>query len=323
MRISRWTAVLAAPVVAAAVVVSAHANMFPEAIHVVHVQPWGGSDLTCGEPPPALTCSDLSTLTDATGMMVFDLLIYSTVDHYTPDSHLRLDGVEMTLTWPEAWKLRDWTRCSMATGVLRATPDTSGATLRLQWSTSPEFLTELLPIARIQLLAPTPGNLDAQGEGTVSTDRVQEPFQIYLGGRARVGVECGDCAGSCYGTSDCAPLVSVDRLTMHVPPQRSAEADFRIEIFSGVGPGGCTAPLEVASTLDWIGFGIEALGWPNWRVRVRADAASVAAGSYETWIRCHTICTSCVALTVIVDADPPAAEEASWGAVKARYRIDR
>jgi hypothetical protein len=319
----RWTAVLSALAVAATVGGGARANVLPTAVQVIHVQPWGGDDLTCEDPPPALACSDLSTLTDATGMLVFDLLIYPTVDHYTPDSHLRLYGVELTLTWPEAWELRDWTRCSGAIGLLRATSDTSGATLSLHWSTPPEFLTELLPIARIQLWAPTPGNLDAQGEGTVSTDPTEEPFPIFLAARARAGVECGDCAGSCYSYGACSPSVSVDRLTMRVSSGTTADADFDVEIYSGAGPGGCPMPLDVSSTLDWIGFGIEELAWPDWRVRVHADASAVDPGSYETWVRCHTTCTSCVALTVIVDSNPPAVEKTSWGGVKARFRSDR
>lgn len=316
----RWTVVLAVPVVVAVVVVSAHANMLPVATQGIHVQPWGGSDLTCDEPRPALSCSELTTLTDASGMLVFDLLIYPAILVHVPGSDLLLHGVEQTLTWPAAWELVDWVRCSQATGVLQATADTSGATLRLSWSRPPGFTTELLPIARLQLSAPTPGNLDAEGWGTVSMSPAEEPIGIYLGGNARVVAGCGDCAGSCYGDPECDPRVSVDRLTMHVPFQSTAVADFGVKIS---GSHGCVAPLEVASTLDWIDFGIEELNWPDWRVRIRADAASAAAGSYETWIRCHTICTSCVALTVIVDPEPPAVEETSWGAVKARYRIVR
>lgn len=317
---SRWIAVLAVPAFAAAVAVSAQANMLPVATHVIHVQPWGGDDLSCEEPPLALTCSDLMTLTDATGALVFDLMIYPAILEHVPPSDLFLHGVELALTWPEAWELVDWVRCSGATGVVQATTDTSGATLRLSWSRPPGFVTELLPIARLQLSAPTPGNLDAEGWGTVSTNPGEEPFQIYLGGQARVVAGCGDCVGSCHGDPDCDPRVSVNRLTMHVPFQSTAVVDFGVKIS---GSHGCVAPLEVASTLDWIDFGIEELNWPDWKVRVRADAASVAAGSYETWIRCRTICTSCVALTVIVDADPPAAEETSWGGVKARYRTGR
>lgn len=303
---------------------AAGANMLPEAVLVIHVQPGAGGPLTCGNPPPVLACSELTTLTDATGTLVFDLLIYPTLEHYHPGSRLWLQDVELTLTWPETWELERWTRCSGATGILRDAADTAGATLELHWSLPPEFSNELLPIARLEMSAPIAGDLEAQGYATMSLDDIQEPFGAYLGTRARAGVECGDCAASCSGHSACWPRLFAPALTLHVPFRSTAETSFDVEIASGAGPSGCAAsPLEVASTLEWLHFGIEELEWPNWRVRIQADAASVPAGSYETWVRCHTVCASCLALTVIVDEDPRPAEQTSWGAMKALFGDDR
>jgi hypothetical protein len=284
------------------------ANPVPNHVAYTHIHPGTGDFCSA---LPVTTCEEIVQVTDATGVLSFDVILrwWDALEWlYWPET-----DAMFTIQWPAEWQFVDASACG--SGAVSVVHEGNRATFSIEHLESAPMSGELVGLCRLVL--------DVTSEGSISGPDWYTPEGTYLNG-GRIST-CGDCVYAiCDGLSPVHPALPSPVLELAADSSGTASGQFHV---SSDGPED-SGDIEYtfSTTAPWITLEADLLGdpggWPEYDVTVTADAQTLGPGVHETWIEVRSAtCYECQRIVFTVpETDPPAADEETWGSLKARFR---
>lgn len=294
------------------------ANPLPPSLLLLHVQP---EDPYRCAPPDVYDCRDLVQVTDASGDLEF--IVFLQRGDPDPTQIARLD---FTLAWGSGWAPTDLESCTDAEYTYELFGNE--ISLHFEWPDCPTF-PPFQPICKLVVAVPENGCLEVTGNPTVDWGCAPHVWSEYpMVGKAQAGIDCDyACFFDCNGGEPCEPHLTPPGLHLEVPQGHLAQELLQSVISHYHSPCG----LAVDATEPWIALEVVQTSPSHHDIYVTIDAAGLAVGGYDAWIRATSQARDCcpVHLTVIADPQslpedetPPADEmtRTTWGGVKGLYR---
>lgn len=304
----------------------ATANVLPESAILIHVQ--DVSEQAC---VTAIThCDQIIRTTTEQGLLEFLLFFYPVAYEA---QHYGILEMTTSLTIPGAWQIVGWAPCTGGLGDLSY--DGSSYPLHLSWPDCPTIAGQLLLVARVLVDVRGPGRMDFEDPYNNEVRlRCEAPFtSIALGVDAEAGMDCEFTRHECARGEYCTPVFSQVELQLEAPAGGSDEGELPFTAMPAV--PGFPCGLSASSGAAWASAAI-VQDWPEWAYRlvVTADAASLEAGSYETWIqvvgtsyggveiaaRCIQVLFEVRQGASVLAPGIPVVERRSWGWIKESRR---
>lgn len=305
------------------------ADIAPESGLLMHVQAVSG---LCAqhEEPPITHCSEITRSTSADGPVEF-LLFFMRGAYSWPDEVLCLQSLQKALTWPESWQLMEFDVCGPGSGSLDAGGETHA--LHIDWYSSfpiSDLPEGVVPVCRLVMNVVGPGRLNIVAGPAPSYVQLRRscsgstfgtyPVQVY----AEAGMTCGTIAAHCgYYEENCEPRFSISELLLRAAPGGVVDTtiDF-VALAWSFQPCDMNVDTHAAWCTAWDEVDEDSR---QQRLYVRADAAALPPGTYETEIELSInyggLVARCLPVVFTVE-NPTATSRMSWGSVKAIYRRD-
>lgn len=281
------------------------ANPLPPAATFIHVQPFNAGD----DPTERIvSCEEIQQYTSQTGAMEFDLFIKS-FGEWLED----LTSFSGTVTLPADWTLTGYEVASGGTGTV------SGVTgeFDLDFTYPGSVSGEVLPVVRLFVHAPGYGQLHS----SVAFLNAGGYDMAAEGGYATAGVWCDYCYTDCdFSMHQCTvQFESGQPVTLELDAGTSTQV-----VLPATTGSVSLCSVQVEDNADWMQTSC-AHGEEYWQVNVTVDvdAAGLAPGVYEGWVKLESDCAACrtVELTVLPPTSVPDPDlaPASWSTIKALY----
>lgn len=294
---------------------TAQANPLPGGMVIVHIhEPDPGF---CANPP-VTHCEEIQQYTEMTGLLQFDLFIYSEMLPYGV-----VTGVESTVGWPAEWICVEAGLCASDGGSVDVVGNE--AAIFAEFTTAdPELF--VFPFASFLLEVTGEGLIEALDEVMMRTgtppNETWEWIDMVPG---HAGVSCGYTYMGCDYNAPCRPSLSPGELVFELPEGASSQQMIYAEAFY---TPECVSAFDVIG--DWLSLVVDEVGPHEWELTVTADATGLGAGEYTGWVRGEAQAPRCTSVTLLVtpqtqdipgDWGPDTdALDTTWGALKSLYR---
>jgi hypothetical protein len=291
------------------------ANVLPESLLLMHVQPVGAGCAT------AITnCDQIVGGVSEVGTWEFLLYFWPIAWQQTHDP-IDIGAIDCELHWPEAWEFVEGQMCDHWGDELYL----SSPPYHLNYDFAPDWGwwdcpdlpigdEEVFLVARFVFDATEPGSFGCWYWGNTVTLNCAEPLTsdpwsdpAEVACNISYGATCYHGNGSdCWVYFDCPPMV------LNAP-------------LGGMATGQCELQSEwcdiwsVTSLTEWLAFEATYEDPRHAHLTVIADASGLAPGTHKGWVRATApaVC-QCLEVTLIVSETTPTTSP-SWGAIKAFY----
>jgi hypothetical protein len=287
---------------------AALANPGPMGIVYTHIHAGGGDFCSA---LPVSTCEEFVQVTDATGILNFDMILPCWWDDFEW-LYGAVTNLEFTIQWPAEWQFVDASACG--SGAVSVVHEGNGARFSIENLEGAPVNGQLLGLGRVVL--------NVTSEGSTSCPDWPHPESIsWVEGRIS---GCGNCVhGVCGDYSPVRPALPSPVLDLTADSSGTASGVFRVE--SDGSEHGNPLEYTFSSTAPWITIepiSIDDPDYPRYDVTVTADDGTLEPGVHETWIEVQSAtCYECERIIFTVpETDPPAADEETWGSLKTRFR---
>lgn len=292
----------------------ATANILPEAVMLIHVQPAPPERDSCATT--ITSCDQIVRTTSAEGLVEFLIFFYPVAhqDYHFPISHLTTN-----LVWPDTWSFVRWSACGGAEGSLQS-EGTSHA-LSLAWPACPRISGTIFQVASVVLNVTGPGKLTLDPFMVpVWLDCPPDGFYAQASSAfAAAGMECGYSHSTCEHGDGCTPVFNPEELALSARVGEIAEGQAPFAAYSSSGP---ICPLTAIPDTSWVRASVVQDNGFNSHLVVTADATGLSEGVHHAWIEVKSYAAArCLRVDfTVTPRDPDPVISQSWGRIKDRYR---
>jgi hypothetical protein len=305
----RVAALMLAACTLACVGIAALANPGPSGLVFTHIH--AGEGGFCSALPVS-TCEDLVQVSDATGILCFDMILPWWWDDFEW-LYGAVTNLEFTVQWPAEWQFVQASACgSGAVGVIHRG---NGATFWIENLEGAPVNGQLLGLGRLVL--------NVTSEGSTSCPDWPYPEGIaWVGGRIS---ECGNCMEAiCTDWEPIRPALPSPVLELAAGDSGMASGQFHVDC-EGMEGGGSPTAFAFDTTEPWITLQAVSVGssyHPEYDVTVTANAQALSPGVHEAWVEVQVpYCYECERIVFTVpETDPPATIPETWGSLKSKFR---
>jgi len=294
------------------------ANPVPPSLLLLHVQP---EDPQHCAPLDVHHCEDLTQVTHASGDLEFIVYLQRGDPDPTP-----IAQADFTLRWGSGWVPLELESCTDAEYSYELFGNE--LILHFEWPDCPVF-PPFQPICKLAVAVQEGGCLEVSGNPSVDWGCVPNIWREYpMVGKAQAAVDCDyACFFDCDGGEPCEPHLAPAELEIQLPQGGNTQEVLQ----SVIAPYHNGCDLEVDATEPWIALEVIQTSPTRHEIHVSVDAAGMAPGEYDAWIRATSQARDCcpVHLTVTPGAQSLPEDEAlpadettrtTWGRVKDLYR---
>jgi len=298
---------------------SVAANPLPPSAMFTHIQV--PNPAFCENAPP-MTCDQIVQYTEATGLLEFDLFLWS---YFTGD---RFHAVRVTATWPVSWGVVEASLCNGAHGTIQV--QGNRAVVDASWLPDcPTLETGVALVGRVVL--------DVTGHGTFDYSYTEprcvtwncppngytDDLAALVGGTA--GVVCDYCYADCRFQTLCRPELTPAVLNIEIP--RGLSDQYAIEAFTYFWDEPCSPSF--LGTESWMSLAVEQVDWMRHRLTLTVDTQGIEVGEHAGWVIGQEDCRGCTRVNLTVtdsqgieepDEPTPPGATTTWGEVKSLYR---
>lgn len=290
------------------------ANVLPESLLLMHVQPVGAGCAT------AITnCDQIVSATSTLGTWEF-LLYFWPIHWQQANQPIDIRAIDCELNWPEAWEFVEGQMCDYWGDELYLSSPPYHLVYDYApygaWWDCPDLPIgddEVFLVARFVFNATEPGSFRVLNP-TVTLD-CASPFSSHPW-EVPAKVVCDySSGGTCYhdNGSDCVVFFEGPPLLVLNAPLGGTATGYSELWSEACNIGG------VSSVTDWLDVEATVLGPRHWQLAVTADASGLAAGTYHGWVRATAPYNCrCLPVTFTV-SETTSANSPSWGAIKSLY----